>query len=74
MATASLLTIELSYFNNAVFLAINRISIDYILKQCAVINLELNGIKKVTMLKSHVLNQAQSLISLSSSLFRIFSL
>ena len=44
MAAASLSTIELNYFNNAIFSAINRIR--HILKQRADINRVLNEIKK----------------------------
>ena len=43
MAAASLSTIELNYFNNAIFSAINRIR--HILKQRADINRVLNEIK-----------------------------
>ena len=44
MAVASLSTIELNYFNNAIFSAINRIR--HILKQRADINRVFNEIKK----------------------------
>ena len=44
MAAASLSTIELNSFNNAIFLAINKIR--HILKQHADINRVLNEIKK----------------------------
>ena len=44
MAAASLSTIELNYFNNAIFSAINRIR--HILKQRTDINRVLNEIKK----------------------------
>ena len=44
MAAASLSTIQLNSFNNAIFSAINRIR--HILKQCADINRVLNEIKK----------------------------
>ena len=43
MAAASLSTIELNYFNNAIFSAINRIR--HILKQRADVNQVLNEIK-----------------------------
>ena len=50
MAAASLSTIELNSFNNAIFSAINRIR--HILKQRADINRVLNEIKKIRNLKT----------------------
>ena len=45
MAAASLSTIELNSFNNAIFSAINRMK--HILKHCADINRVVNEIKEI---------------------------
>ena len=59
MTAASLSTIELNSFNNAIFSAINRII--HIVKQRADINRVLNEIKKIMNLKTSLENTGRNI-------------